>query len=150
LFTIDQNPNLFEIINKDDRLKILAMALKAVDVDEAGQMATSATLFAPSDDAFAKIPQDIIERLSDPQNKNELAELLAYHAVGDQTLTSTDILKLNLPARLQTLSGDYITITKQGDQVKVNDATVITPDIMASNGVIHIIDTVLMPESSRK
>jgi uncharacterized surface protein with fasciclin (FAS1) repeats len=57
---------------------------------------------------------------------------------------------MNLPARLQTLSGDYITITKQGDQVKVNDATVITPDIMASNGVIHIIDTVLMPESSRK
>lgn len=113
-------------------------------------MASSATLFAPSDDAFAKIPQDIIERLSDPQNKNELAELLAYHAVSDQTLTSTDILKMNLPARLQTLSGDYITITKQGDQVKVNDATVITPDIMASNGVIHIIDTVLMPESSRK
>jgi uncharacterized surface protein with fasciclin (FAS1) repeats len=57
---------------------------------------------------------------------------------------------MNLPLRLQTLSGDYVTITKQGNQVKVNDATVITADIMASNGIIHIIDAVLVPESSSK
>ncbi len=150
LFSIVQKPNLWEIITTDDRLKILALALQAADLDDVTEQLGSTTVFAPSDAAFAKVPQDIITQLLDPANKNELATILAYHAVGEKILTSTDILKMNLPLRLQTLSGDYVTITKQGNQVKVNDATVITADIMASNGIIHIIDAVLVPESSSK
>ncbi len=150
MFTIDQGLNIWQIANADDRLKIFAMALAAAGLDEISQQPGSITVFAPSDAAFAKVPPEIVERLSDPQNKDELAQLLAYHAIGDKTLTSTDILKLNLPASLQTLAGTYITVSKQGNQVKINDATVVAVDISASNGVIHIIDAVLMPPSSGK
>jgi uncharacterized surface protein with fasciclin (FAS1) repeats len=124
------------------------MALSAAGLDGATQQVGSMTVFAPSDTAFSKVPPEIVQRLSDPQNKNELAGLLTYHAIGNRTLTSTDLIGMNLPARLQTLTGGFITITKQGNQVKINDATVVASDILASNGIIHIIDTVLMPASS--
>ncbi|CAF2629723.1 unnamed protein product [Rotaria sp. Silwood2] len=142
---IDQHPNIWQIVNKDDRLKILTMALKAAGLEEASQQGTLFTVFAPSDAAFRKVPTDIAERLSDPQNKDELAKLLSYHAVGNRNLTSSELLKMDLPARLETLIGDFITVTKQGDQIKINNATIIESDILASNGVIHIIDSVLMP-----
>jgi len=150
LFTIDQDSNIWQIINKDDRLQILAMALKAAGLEEAIQQVGSITIFAPTDDAFEKVPPEIVERLSDPQNKNELAELLAYHAIVNSVLTSTELLEMDLPAQLATLTGDFITVTKQGDQVKINDATIVTSNILASNGIIHVIDAVLMPKSLKK
>ncbi len=107
-------------------------------------------MFAPSDEAFAKVPQDVVAHFTDPANKDDLAQLLSYHAVGEKSLTSTDILDMDLPLRLETLSGQYITINKQGNQVKINDATVIAADIEANNGIIHIIDSVLMPEKPSK
>lgn len=129
---------------------MLSTALKAAGLEEATQQANSITVFAPSDTAFSKVPPEIVQRLSDPQNKNELAELLSYHAIGNRVLTSTELIGMNLPARLETLTGNFITVSKQGNQVKINGATVVASDILASNGIIHIIDTVLMSTSSRK
>jgi uncharacterized surface protein with fasciclin (FAS1) repeats len=88
--------------------------------------------------------------LSKSQNRNEFAELFAYHAIGDRVLTSTELLEMHLLVRLETLTGDFITVTKHDDQVKINDATVVTSDILASNGIIHVIDAVLMPKSLNK
>ncbi len=150
MLTIDQDPNICQIVNNDDRLKTLAIALKATGLDEVGQQASSFTVFAPSDAAFAKVPSEIVQSLSDSQNRDELIEVLTYHAIGDRVLTSSELLKMSLPACLGTLSDDFITVTKQGDQLKINDVTIITSDIMASNGIIHIIDAVLMPPSLSK
>jgi len=123
------NFNIWQIVNKDERLKILPTTLKAAGLDEASQQAGSITVFA----AFGKVPPEIVQRLSDPQNKNELVELLAYHAIGDRVLTSTELIGMNLPARLETLTGDFITVTKQNNQVKINDAIVVASDIMAKD-----------------
>ncbi|CAF1201580.1 unnamed protein product [Rotaria sordida] len=142
----DQQSNIWQIVNKDDRLKILAMALKAADLeDAASQQKPIVTAFAPNDAAFNKVPNDIADRLSDPKNKDELAQLLSYHVIEGRNLTSSELLKMNLPARLQTATGGFITITKQGNEIKINNATIIESDILASNGIIHIIDSVLMP-----
>lgn len=91
-----------------------------------------------------------MQYFSDSQNKDQLVELLSYHAIGDKTLTSSDLSKLDLPARLETLIGDFLTVTKQDDQLKINNATIVAADILASNGIIHIIDTVLTRSSLNK
>ena len=86
-----------------------------------------------------------MERLSDPANKNELVQLLFYHVVAGKTLSSTELVSMGLPTRLETLEGDYVTVSKQDDKIKVNNATVIVADVKTSNGIIHIIDSVLIP-----
>ncbi|CAF1004084.1 unnamed protein product [Adineta steineri] len=145
---LGQHPNIWQIISTDDRLTTLATALKAAGLDESSQQAGSLTVFAPTDTAFSKVSPEIVQHLSDPQNKNELAAILLYHAIGDRVLTSANLMGMNLSTRLETLAGGFITITKQGNQVKINNATVIAAEILASNGIIHIIDAVLMPLSS--
>jgi len=145
---LGQQPNVWEFVSKDNSLTILASALKAAGLDEASQQPASFTVFAPNDEAFSKVPTEIAQHLSDPKNKNELIEALSYHAIGDRALKSTDLIGMNLPARLQTLTGKFITVTKQGDEIKINNATIIASDIMANNGIIHIIDAVLMAPST--
>jgi uncharacterized surface protein with fasciclin (FAS1) repeats len=96
------------------------------------------TVFAPTDEAFAKLPAGVLDALLKPENKDVLAKVLTYHLVSGETfakdITAGDV---------ETVEGDSITLSV--DPVKANDATIITPDIPASNGVIHAIDTVLLP-----
>jgi uncharacterized surface protein with fasciclin (FAS1) repeats len=96
------------------------------------------TVFAPTDDAFAKLPAGVLDALLKPENKDTLAKVLTYHVVSGETFAK-DITAGTVP----TVEGDTISLSV--DPVKVNDATVITPDIPASNGVVHAIDTVLLP-----
>ena len=98
------------------------------------------TVFAPTDDAFAKLPDGTVESLLEPANKDKLVAILTYHVVPG-AVKSTDLTD---GMKATTVEGGELTVTL-GDAVKVNDATVVTPDIEASNGVIHVIDTVLMP-----
>ncbi len=96
------------------------------------------TVFAPTDEAFAKLPEGVLDALLKPENKDILAKVLTYHVVSGETfakdITAGDVA---------TVQGDTVTLSI--DPVKANDANVITPDIPASNGVIHAIDTVLLP-----
>lgn len=96
------------------------------------------TVFAPTDEAFAKLPDGVLDALLKPENKDLLAKVLTYHVVSGETfakdITAGDVA---------TVEGDSITLSV--DPVKANDATIITADIPASNGVIHAIDTVLLP-----
>ncbi|HLE63295.1 MAG TPA: fasciclin domain-containing protein [Pyrinomonadaceae bacterium] len=123
----------------------LAAALGAAGLIEALKSDGPFTVFAPTDDAFAKIPPQTLSELLQPENKEKLTAILTYHVVPGR-VTSHEVANLNSAT---TLQGQTVKISKQ-DGVKINDAKVITPDVEATNGMIHVIDTVLMPATAAK
>jgi len=118
----------------------LAKALTETGLVEALQGDGPFTVFAPTDDAFAKLPEGTIESLL--EDKETLKNILLYHVVSGN-VSSKQVVDLN---EAETLGGKNINIKVKDGSVMINDATVTTADVMASNGVIHIIDTVLIPE----
>jgi uncharacterized surface protein with fasciclin (FAS1) repeats len=100
------------------------------------------TVFAPTDEAFAKLPAGTLDSLLKPENKDKLRRLLTYHVVQGQVVAA-DVVKLQ---SAKAVSGDTITVNAQNDAVRVNGAQVTKTDIQASNGVIHVIDAVLLPK----
>ena len=98
------------------------------------------TVFAPTDAAFAKVPQQTLHDLLQPENKNKLAAILTYHVVPGK-VTSHEVTAMNSAT---TLQGQKLNISKQ-DGMTINEAKVIVTDVEATNGVIHIIDRVLIP-----
>lgn len=121
----------------------LAAALGAAGLIEALKSDGPFTVFAPTDDAFAKIPAQALSDLLQPENKAKLTAILTYHVVPGK-VTAHEVANLNSAI---TLQGQALKISKQ-DGVKINDAKVIAPDVEATNGVIHVIDTVLMPATA--
>ncbi len=120
----------------------LVAAVQAAELEGALRGEGPFTVFAPTDDAFAKLPDGLVEQLLLPKNKEKLQELLLYHVVAGQ-IESGDLRWFQFT---ETLQGQYLWIRKLwGGVIKVNDARVAAPDVMASNGVIHVIDTVLIP-----
>ncbi len=101
------------------------------------------TLFAPTDEAFAALPEGTVETLLMPENKDQLTAILTYHVVPGKVM-STD---LSNGMEAETVNGAAVTIMTEGG-VKVQDASVVTADIEASNGVIHVIDSVILPPES--
>jgi uncharacterized surface protein with fasciclin (FAS1) repeats len=122
--------------------KTLAAALKAADLVDALKGKGPFTVFAPTDEASAKLPKGTLESLLKPENKEKLASILKYHVVPGK-VTSKELVKLT---KAQTLEESPVKITVKGDTVMVDDATVTNIDIVASNGVIHVIDTVPLPK----
>jgi uncharacterized surface protein with fasciclin (FAS1) repeats len=101
------------------------------------------TVFAPTDDAFAKLPEGTVEMLLKPENKDKLVAILTYHVVSGKVMSS-DVVKVKSAV---TVQGQMLTVkAKKYGKVMINDAKIITADVKASNGVIHVIDTVLMPK----
>ena len=100
------------------------------------------TVFAPSDEAFSKLPEGTVENLLKPENMDQLVAVLTYHVVPGKVL-STDIMRGS--NSVATVQGSSVTIMKSYDAVKINQATVVMADVEATNGVIHIIDEVLLP-----
>ena len=98
------------------------------------------TVFAPTDEAFAKLPEGTVETLLLPENKEKLTQILTYHVVAGAVQSGDLSDGMTAP----TVEGSEITVSL-GEGVKINEATVVQPDVMASNGVIHVIDSVLMP-----
>jgi transforming growth factor-beta-induced protein len=120
----------------------LVAAVQAAELEGALRGEGPFTVFAPTDDAFANLPEGLVEQLLEPRNKEKLQELLLYHVVAGE-IYSGDLRWFQFT---ETLQGDYLWIRKLWRGiVKVNRATVTTADIGASNGVIHVIDTVLIP-----
>ena len=120
-------------------------ALKAGDLISALESPGPFTLFAPTDDAFAKLPPGALAVLLRPERKRELIQILAYHVVVDKAITAADIIAMNPPFELEMFNSIATNITKVGARIKINNSTVIQADIMASNGIIHAIDRVLLP-----
>ena len=98
-------------------------------------------MFAPTDEAFAKIDSSTLTDLLKPENKDKLAEILTYHVVVGKVMSSDIKGDMEAP----TVNGKTISIKLNYGKVMINDATVVVPDVNADNGVIHIIDKVLLP-----
>ena len=121
--------------------KTLAKALAAADLVDTLKGAGPFTVFAPTDDAFAKLPAGTLENLLKPENKAQLRRILTYHVVSGKVMAA-DVVKLK---SARAVSGDAVSITVMGSAVTVNSSRVVKTDIAASNGVIHVIDSVLIP-----
>ncbi len=123
------------------QFKTLVAALQAAGLVDTLKGKGPFTVFAPTDEAFAKLPAGTVDSLLKPENKQKLIGILTYHVVAGN-VTAADVVKLT---SAKTLNGQSVTITVNGNTVKVNDATVIKADIATTNGTIHVIDAVLIP-----
>ena len=121
--------------------KTLVAAVKAADLVGRLKGDGPFTVFAPTDDAFSKLPKGTLESLLKPENKKKLQDILTYHVVAGKVM-STDITGDMQPS---TVNGSTLNINLKNGKVMINDATVISADIDADNGVIHVIDKVLIP-----
>lgn len=134
--------NIVETAVAAGQFKTLAAALEAAGLVEALTGEGPFTVFAPTDEAFAKLPAGTVESLLKPENKEKLKAILLYHVVSGN-VTAKQVMKLN-GRTVKTLEGGSVKVrTSHG--VRVDDARVTKTDIHTSNGVIHVIDTVLMP-----
>jgi len=122
--------------------KTLAKALQAADLVTTLKGAGPFTVFAPTDEAFAALPAGTIENLLKPENKAKLRRILAYHVVPGKVMAA-DVMKLQ---SAKAVSGDTLTVMMRNGDVMLDNAHVITTDIAASNGVIHVIDAVVLPK----
>ncbi len=120
----------------------LAAALKAAGLVDTLKGPGPFTVFAPTDEAFAKLPAGTLESLLKPENKAKLAGILTYHVVAGKVMAA-DVVKLT---SAKTVNGQSVKIAVNGGKVKVDGANVVKTDIVTSNGVIHVIDTVLLPK----
>ena len=120
----------------------LAKALTAADLVTTLKGSGPFTVFAPTDEAFAKLPAGTLDNLLKPENKDKLRRILTYHVVAGE-VRAADVVKLQ---SAKAVSGDTMTVKVSGGKVHVDDANVTKTDIQASNGVIHVIDTVILPK----
>jgi uncharacterized surface protein with fasciclin (FAS1) repeats len=121
----------------------LAKALAAADLVGTLKGPGPFTVLAPTDEAFAKLPAGTLDNLLKPENKAMLVRVLTYHVVPGQVMAA-DVVKIN---SAKVVSGDAVNIKVVGGDVMVDKARVVKTDIIASNGVIHVIDSVLLPPS---
>lgn len=118
----------------------LVAAVKAAGLVGTLQGAGPFTVFAPTDEAFAKLPKGTVADLLKPENKEKLVAILTYHVIAGKVMAA-DVKTMNA----KTVNGKELNIKVADGKVMVNNATVTKTDVMASNGVIHVIDTVLLP-----
>ena len=122
--------------------KTLVAAVKAAGLVDTLKGKGPFTVFAPIDVAFNKLPAGTLDDLLKPKNKTKLQGILTYHVVPSK-LMAADVVKLK---KAKTMNGQELTIKAEGNKVMVDSAKVIKKDIICSNGVIHFIDTVVMPK----
>jgi uncharacterized surface protein with fasciclin (FAS1) repeats len=135
--------NIIDTAVAAGQFKTLAAAINAAGLTKTLEGPGPFTVFAPTDAAFAKLPAGTVDNLLKPENKAQLVAVLTYHVVPGE-VTAADVVKLN---EAKTVNGKMIAVHTSGDSVMVNDAHVVTTDA-ASNGVIHVIDSVLLPPAN--
>ena len=134
--------NIVEVAAGNDSFTTLVAAVKAAGLVDTLKGDGPFTVFAPTDEAFAKLPEGTVETLLKPENKEKLIAILTYHVVPGNVMAA-DVVNLD---SAKTVQGSMVKISTDG-AVMVDDASVVMTDIEASNGVIHVIDTVIMPTS---
>ena len=120
----------------------LAKALKAADLVDTLKGKGPFTVFAPTDEAFAKLPAGTLEDLLKPENKAKLQAILTYHVVPGKVMAS----QVTGMTSAKTVNGKSLSVTVKDGGVKIDDAQVVKTDIVTSNGVIHVIDSVVLPK----
>jgi uncharacterized surface protein with fasciclin (FAS1) repeats len=134
--------NIVEVASATPALSTLVAALKAGGLVETLEGPGPFTVFAPSNDAFNKLPAGTLQKLLDPANKAELVDILTYHVVAGVAAKSTD---LSSGEEIKTVEGKNVTVTITSGKVYINNAQVVLANVMASNGIVHEIDQVLLP-----
>jgi transforming growth factor-beta-induced protein len=135
-------PDIVETAVSTGMFNTLITAVKAAGLMEILKGPGPLTVFAPTDEAFAKLPIGTIDELLKPENKEKLTQILMYHLVAGK-VTAADVVKLR---SAKTVQGQEIKIKAKDGQVMLDGSNVVKTDITTSNGVIHVIDTVLMPK----
>jgi uncharacterized surface protein with fasciclin (FAS1) repeats len=125
-----------------DNFKTLVAAVKAAGLVETLQGKGPFTVFAPTDEAFAKLPVGTVEGLLKPENRDKLIAILKYHVLSGKVLAA-DVRTMEV----KTVQGQNLKLVVSAEGVTVDNAKVVKTDVMAENGVIHVIDTVILPKS---
>ncbi|WP_439488120.1 fasciclin domain-containing protein [Algoriphagus sp.] len=133
--------DIVELAMSQDFLSTLVAAVKAGDLVETLQGDGPFTVFAPTNEAFAKLPEGTVENLLLPENKAQLVKILTYHVVPGKIMASD----LKNGQMAETVEGSSLKVTLMDGKAMINNATVTTADIVADNGVVHVIDTVILP-----
>ncbi|MGL4488740.1 MAG: fasciclin domain-containing protein [Rhizobiaceae bacterium] len=138
--------NIVETAEGAGTFGTLIAAAKAAGLDGALATGKDLTVFAPTDEAFKKLPAGTVEDLLKPENKDKLAAILSYHVVGSKIMAA-DIKDGSQEVKTIKEGGDnMIEVVKSADGVMVDGAKVVTADVAADNGVIHVIDAVILPK----
>jgi uncharacterized surface protein with fasciclin (FAS1) repeats len=152
---VEEMPTIVSVAAGDDRFSTLVTAVQAAELVETLNSAGPFTVFAPTNDAFGKLPEGTVPTLVKPENKETLTGILTYHVVSG-AYSASDVIEAinsnNGSFEVETVQGGMITLSLKDGNVLLTDAnggtaTVIIADVLASNGVIHAIDTVVMPKS---
>ena len=125
-----------------DGFKTLVAAVKAAGLVETLKGKGPFTVFAPTDEAFKKLPAGTLDSLLKPENKKKLVAILTYHVVAGKVMAA-DVVKLT---EAKTVQGQSVKVKVDGGKVKVDGANVVKTDIACGNGVIHVIDAVILPK----
>jgi transforming growth factor-beta-induced protein len=138
--------DIVETVEKARSLQRLAAAIDVAELAKTLKGKGPYTLFAPTDKAFSKLPNRTVEDLLKPRNKEKLKAILLQHVVLGNLLAA----EIAQQTETETIDGQSLAIKKHTDHVTVNEAKITKTDIVCGNGVIHVIDTVLMPKASQK
>lgn len=141
--TNTSNKDIVDVASSDNRFQTLVTALKAADLVDTLKGPGPFTVFAPTNEAFTKLPAGTLDNLLKPENKSVLADILKYHVTPGK-LTAADVTKL-ANQKITMANGDQARIEVKDGKVYINGAQIIVTDIMAKNGVIHAIDAVILP-----
>lgn len=133
--------NLIDTASANGSFNTLGKALEAAELTNVLKSTGPYTVFAPTDEAFEKLPKDTLSNWLKPENKAELISVLKYHVLPGRS-AAADVEKLTAPKMMQ---GQTAAITKDGDKLRIGGATITTSDIHSSNGIIHAIDRVNVP-----
>jgi uncharacterized surface protein with fasciclin (FAS1) repeats len=146
--TAQTNPGtIVEVAAGNSTFSTLVAAVKAGELVETLSGKGPFTVFAPTNEAFAKLPKGTVESLLLPENKDKLVSILTYHVVPGAVMAA-DVVKLD-GKMVKTAQGSEVKIGVKDGKVKVNDSNVTAVDVKASNGVIHVIDAVLLPPEKK-
>ena len=141
-YSVAAEKDIVDVAISAGSFETLVAAVKAAGLVETLKGKGPFTVFAPTDEAFSKVPKDMIDALLKPENKAKLTAILTYHVVPGKVMAA-DVVKMK---SAQTVNGQMVSINVKGDTVMVDNAKVIKTDIEASNGVIHVIDAVILPK----
>lgn len=140
--TVPSTTSIAGIVKSGATFSILAKAIEAAGLTETLGGKGSYTVFAPTDEAFTKLPKGSLDKLLLPENKEKLRSLLLYHVIAGDFLSSS--LK---DEKIKAVNGELLEIDVDGKKVEVEDSKVVNADVKADNGTIHVVDKVLVPKS---
>lgn len=136
-----QSKDIVSLAVGNENLSTLVAAVKAAGLVETLQSDGPFTVFAPTNEAFAALPAGTLESLLKPENKAKLTSILTYHVVPAKVMSGD----LSNGQKAKTVEGEEVKVTMNNQGVMINDAKVVAADVSASNGVVHVIDKVILP-----